>query len=75
MNSLENVILDILETKQPGNMKELFQLVQAQVDATPIAIEQEIKALHKKGLVAIEEPAHHKNFIRFLSPKTSRWFW
>ena len=75
MDSLENVILDILETKQPGNVKELFQLVQEQVDATPDAIEQEIKALHKKGLVALEEPAYHKNFIRFLSQKTSRWFW
>ena len=75
MSSLEKAILDILETKQPGNVKELVQLVQEQVDATPEAIEQEIKALHKKGLVAIEEPSYHKNFISFLSLKTSRWFW
>ena len=75
MNSLESVILDILETKQPNNVKELVQLVQKQVDATPENIEQEIKTLHKKGLVSIEEPTIHKSFISFLSQKTSLWFW
>lgn len=75
MTSLEEAILIILETKQLGNVKELVQLVQEHVDATPEAIEQEINALHKKGLVVIEELAQHKNFIGFLSPKISRWFW
>ncbi len=75
MNSLEKIILDILETKQPDNVKELVQLVQEQVDATLKDIEKEVKSLHKKGLVSLEEPTQHKNFISFLSPKTSRWFW
>ncbi len=75
MTSLEKVILDILETKQPENVKELVQLVQKQVDATLEDIEKEVKSLHKKGLVSLEEPTSHKPFISFLSQKTSLWFW
>jgi uncharacterized membrane protein len=75
MNSLENVILDILETKQPSNVRELVSLVQEQVDVTIKVIEDEIKSLHKKGLVSLEEPIIHKSFISFLSQKTSLWFW
>ena len=75
MNSLENVILDLLETKQPSNVKELVSLVQKQVDVTPKVIEQKIKSLHKKGLVSLEEPAIHKSFISFISQRTSFWFW
>ncbi len=76
MKSLEKAILDILETKQPRNVKELVQLVQEQVDAKPEDIEKEIKSLHQKGLVLLEEPRHQKeNFSGFLSPRNSRWFW
>ena len=75
MNSLENDILDLLETKQPSNVKELVSLVQKQVDVTPKVIEQTIKSLHKKGLVSLEEPTIHKFFITFLSQKASFWFW
>ncbi|TET27634.1 MAG: DUF1616 domain-containing protein [Candidatus Bathyarchaeum sp.] len=76
MKSLETVILDILETKQPENVKELVQLVQEQVDAKLEDIQKEVKNLHRKGLVSLEEPTHHKgNFISFLSPRKSRWFW
>ncbi|MDH5770619.1 MAG: hypothetical protein OEZ25_04955, partial [Candidatus Bathyarchaeota archaeon] len=76
MQSLETVILDILETKQPRNVKELVQLVQEEADATLEDIEKEVKDLHRKGLVSIEEPIRHKeNFSSFLSPRNSRWFW
>ncbi|MCW4016146.1 MAG: DUF1616 domain-containing protein [Candidatus Bathyarchaeota archaeon] len=76
MSSLETVILDVLETKQPKNVKELIHLVQQQVDATLDEIEQEIKKLHKKELVALEEPTLQKqDFISFVSPRNSRWFW
>ena len=51
MKSLEKVILDVLETKKPKNVKELIQLVQEQVDATLEDIEKEVKHLHRKGLV------------------------
>ncbi len=76
MKSLEKVILDILETKQPKNVKELVQLVQEQVDATLQDIEKETKRLHRKGLVSLEEPTLQKeNFSSFLAPRKSRWFW
>ena len=76
MQSLEKVILEILETKQPRNVDELVQLVQEQVDATPEDIKNEVKKLHRKKLVSIEEPTRHKeNFSSFLSPRNSRWFW
>jgi predicted Zn-ribbon and HTH transcriptional regulator len=76
MQSLETVILDILETKQPGNVKELVQLVQEQADAKLEDIKKEVKNLQRKGLVSIEKPTRHKeNLISFLSPRNSRWFW
>jgi predicted Zn-ribbon and HTH transcriptional regulator len=76
MQSLETVILDILETKQPRNVKELVKLVQEQADAKLEDIKKEVKNLQRKGLVLLEEPTHHKeNFISFLSPRNSRWFW
>ena len=75
MQSLEKIILDILETKQPANVNELVQLVQEQVDANLDDIEKTVKNLHRKGLVSLEEPSKKENFISFLSPRKSRWFW
>jgi predicted Zn-ribbon and HTH transcriptional regulator len=76
MPSLETVILEVLETKQPRNVKELVKLVQEQADATLDDIEKEVKKLHRKGLVALEEPTcNTENFSSFLSPRNSRWFW
>ena len=49
MPSLETIILSILETKQPKNVKELVQTVQQQVSASVDEIEKEVKKLHKKG--------------------------
>ena len=38
--------------------------------------EKEIKRLHRKGLVSLEEPTLQKeDFSSFLAPKKSRWFW
>jgi hypothetical protein len=76
MPSLETVILDILEAKQPRNVKELVQLVQEQADANLDDIEKTVKNLQRKGLVELEEPTRHtENFSSFLSPRNSRWFW
>ena len=76
MTSLEAVILEILDTRQPDNVKELVKLVQEQVDAKLEDIEKEVKRLHRKGLVSLEDPAHQKqNFTNFFSPQTSSWFW
>lgn len=76
MSSLEEVILDVLETKQPDNVRELISLVQQQFDATLDDIEAEVKNLHQKGLVSLEEPKHQKQmFIAFVSSRNSLWFW
>jgi hypothetical protein len=76
MTSLETVILDILETKQPSNVKELVRLVQEQSDATLDEIKKEVKSLHRKGLVMLEDPPRQpENLVSFLSLKNSRWFW
>jgi predicted Zn-ribbon and HTH transcriptional regulator len=76
MTTLENTILDVLEQKQPNTVRELVHLVHEQVDATPEDIEKEVKRLHQKGLVFLEEPTSQKeNFTSFLSPRKSRWFW
>jgi len=76
MTSLDVVILDILDTKQPENVKELVKLVQEQLNVKLEDIEKEVKSLHQKGLVSLEEPTHNnESFISFLSPRSSRWFW
>ena len=76
MTSLDAVILEILDTKQPENVKKLVKLVQEQVDAKLEDIEKEVKSLHRKGLVSLEAPTQNKeSFISFLSPRRSRWFW
>lgn len=76
MKSLEKVILNVLETKQPRNVKEPIPLVQEQVDVTLEEIEKEVRGLHRKGLVLLEEPTRQKeDFSSFLSPRKSRWFW
>jgi predicted Zn-ribbon and HTH transcriptional regulator len=76
MKSLETVILDVLENKQPRNVKELVRLVQKQADASLDDIKKEVKNLQRKGLVTLEKPARNKEkFSSFLSPRNSRWFW
>jgi hypothetical protein len=76
MKSLETVVLDILDTKQPRNVKELIKLVQEQTDATLEDIKKELKKIQRKGLVAFEEqrPSTEK-FRAFLSIRNSFWFW
>ena len=76
MKALDKVILDTLENKQPKNVDELVQLVRKQVDASLEDIKTEIKSLHQKGLVSLEEPSiRSESFKDFISPRKSRWFW
>ncbi|MFZ7137813.1 MAG: DUF1616 domain-containing protein [archaeon] len=76
MTLLESVILDLLETEQPENVEQLVHLVQNQVDASLDEIKAEIKKLHKKGLVSLDEPTRPTlNFVQFLSAKNNYWFW
>jgi hypothetical protein len=75
MNSLEEAILDVLETEHPDKVKDLVKLVQKHIDATPEAIQHAIKELNKKGLVSIEEPSAGKPLFEYISSKMSLWFW
>jgi hypothetical protein len=75
MNSLEEAILNVLETEHPDKVKDLVKLVQKQVDATPEAIQQAIKELHNKGFVSLEEPFTDKSLFNYISSKSSLWFW
>jgi uncharacterized membrane protein len=74
--SLDNVILKVLETKQPKNVKELVQFVQDQVSASLDDITKEVKNLQQKGLIVLEEPTVLKNrFSDSLSSRKDIWFW
>ena len=75
MSSIEEVILDVLDTKQPDNVNELVLLVQKQVDASTEEIQKHIKNLHKKGILALDDPASHQPFFKFVFHKQSLWFW
>lgn len=75
MNSLEEAILNVLETEHPDKVKDLVKSVQRHVDATPEAIQQAIKELNKKGLVSIEEPSASKPIFEYVSSKMSLWFY
>ena len=76
MTLLESVILDVLETAKPENVEQLVRLVQNQVDSSLDEIEADIKKLHKKGMVSLEEPTIlNQNFVQFLSTKDNYWFW
>lgn len=75
MSTIEKTILDVLDTKHPENVNELILLVQEQVEASTEEIQQQIKSLHKQGLVTLEEPTNHQSFFRFIRNKQSLWFW
>jgi len=75
VKSLDKVILKVIETKQPRNVKRLVQLVQEQVGASLEDIAREVKDLQQKGLIILEKPATPTNrFWGFLSRK-NLWFW
>ena len=76
MKLLDEVILKIVQTRQPKNVRELVQLVQEQVDASLDDIESEVKDLQQKGLLILEEPTPPITcFSDFLSSRKSLWFW
>ena len=74
--SISKVILRIIETKQPKNVKELVQFVQEQVNASLDDITREVKNLQQKGLVKLEELTTPTNRLSdFLSSRKNTWFW
>ena len=72
---MEEVILDVLDTEQPDNVKELVLLVQKKVDAPADEIQKHITNLNKKGLIALDDPAGRQPLFKFAFQKQSLWFW
>ena len=76
MKSLNKTIMEIVETKQPKNVRELVQLVQEQVGGSLDDITREIRDLQEKGLVVLEESTISiESLSGFLSSRKSLWFW
>ena len=74
--SISEVILKIIETKQPKNVTELVHFVQEQVNASLDDITREVKNLQQKGLVTLEELTTPTNRLSdFLSSRKNTWFW
>jgi uncharacterized membrane protein len=76
MESLEKTILQIIDKKQPKNVKELIQLVQEQSDASADDIKREIKNLQQRELITLEEAAAATSPLSsLLSSRKNLWFW
>jgi uncharacterized membrane protein len=78
MKPLADIILEVVETKQPKNVKDLIALVQKQVDNATVAdITAEIKRLQKKQMISLEAPAASasKGFQGLMLSKKNAWFW
>lgn len=78
MKSLADIILEVVETKQPSNIKELIELVRKQAgDATLAEITAEIRNLQQRQLITLEAPAvsSSKGFHGSLIFRKNVWFW
>ena len=74
--ALESVILRVLETERPKNVKELIELVQQQVSASFNEVSREIKNLQQKELLVLENQKTIENrFLVGLFSRKDFWFW
>lgn len=78
MKPLADIILEVVETKRPKNVKDLIELVQKQAGNASIAeITAEIKNLQHKQLIALESPTapSPKELKSSLVSRMNAWFW
>jgi hypothetical protein len=78
MKSLADIILEVVETKQPKNVKDLIELVQKQAGYVTVAeITAEIKNLQHKQLIALESPTapSPEELKGSLVSRMNAWFW
>jgi len=78
MKPIADIILEIVETKQPKTVKDLVELVQKQAGTASIAeITAEIKNLQQKHLITLEAQAapSAKGLPDSLLSKNNIWFW
>lgn len=76
MKSLDKLVLEIIETKHPKNVRELVQLVQKETNTSLEEIKIEVENLQQKGLIVLEEPTIPRERLDILlHPGKSLWFW
>jgi hypothetical protein len=78
MKPLTDIILEVMETKQPKNVKNLIELVQKQTGNISVAeIKAEIKNLQERRLIALESPTapSSKGLTSTLVSMRNAWFW
>jgi len=78
MKPLADIILEVTETKQPKNVKDLIAMVQKQAgDATVSEITAEIRNLQNKHMIALEAPSAPlaKGLTGVFLSKNNAWFW
>ena len=78
MKPLASIILEVVETKQPKNVKDLIAFVQKQAgDTTVSEIAAEIKSLQQRHMIALEAPAapSAKGLTNLLFSRSNTWFW
>jgi len=78
MKPLTDIILQVIDKKQPRNVKDLIELVQKQAsNATVAEITVEIKNLQERQMIALESPTAPmpKSLIGSLISTKNAWFW
>jgi len=78
MKPLADIILEVVETKQPKNVKDLIALAQKQAgNATISEITAEIKNLQQKHLITLEAPAARatQGLAGSILSRNNTWFW
>lgn len=78
MKPLADIILEVIDKKQPKNIKDLIAQVQKQAgNATEAEIKAEIKNLQDKQLIALESPAPSQpmSLLGSLMSVRNAWFW
>jgi hypothetical protein len=78
MKPLAEIILQVVETKQPSNVKELIELVRKQSrDSTDAEIAAEIRDLQQRRLITLESPvvSSSKGLHGLLISRETAWFW
>ena len=74
--SLNKVILKVIETKHPKDMKELVQFAQKHVDASLDDIKRVIKHFQRKKVTTLEESSTTaKRLSDLLYSRKNVWFW
>jgi len=75
--SLNEVILETVQTKHPTSVEELVKLVQEKTSAPKEAVVDHVARLRDEGKIILEEPIPLPTSLSqyLISVRWSRWFW